>query len=201
MVSGNSLAFTVGGKHAFDVSIPDVAQTQMQGKNEVVLEFHVDDTTGANEVGCQSRVFIKLFCIFAEQHCLMEIYGPWQALMLRNFSVWKFLGEAAIPWHDTEKKGPLWRVWSLESQRFHYPLSAVEHCWVNLPCWHPLTADLFMSSNPGEVGWSGSYIVVICVLNSIETGGQFQHIFISGCTGLLRNCDFAGFCRKIHWWS
>jgi structure-specific recognition protein 1 len=49
MVSGNSLAFTVGGKHAFDVSIPDVAQTQMQGKNEVVLEFHVDDTTGANE--------------------------------------------------------------------------------------------------------------------------------------------------------
>lgn len=87
MVSGNSLAFTVGGKHAFDVSIPDVAQTQMQGKNEVVLEFHVDDTTGANEVGCQSRVFIKLFCIFAEQHCLTEVYGPWQALMLRNFSV------------------------------------------------------------------------------------------------------------------
>ncbi len=87
MVSGNSLAFTVGGKHAFDVSIPDVAQTQMQGKNEVVLEFHVDDTTGANEVGCQSRVFIKLFRIFAEQHCLMEVYGPWQALMLRNFCV------------------------------------------------------------------------------------------------------------------
>ncbi|CAM6011725.1 unnamed protein product [Sphagnum compactum] len=49
VLEGNSLAFTVGGKHAFDVSIPDVAQTQMQGKNEVVLEFHVDDTTGANE--------------------------------------------------------------------------------------------------------------------------------------------------------
>lgn len=49
--AGNSLAFTVGGKHAFDVSIADVSQTQMQGKNEVMLEFHVDDTTGASEVG------------------------------------------------------------------------------------------------------------------------------------------------------
>ena len=46
---GSSLAFTVGGKHAFDVSISDVLQTQMQGKNEVMLEFHVDDTTGASE--------------------------------------------------------------------------------------------------------------------------------------------------------
>lgn len=48
-LEGNSVAFTVGGKHAFDVSISDVSQTQMQGKNEVMLEFHVDDTTGANE--------------------------------------------------------------------------------------------------------------------------------------------------------
>lgn len=48
-LDGSSLAFTVGGKHAFDVSIADVSQTQMQGKNEVMLEFHVDDTTGASE--------------------------------------------------------------------------------------------------------------------------------------------------------
>jgi structure-specific recognition protein 1 len=48
-LEGSSLAFTVGGKHAFDVSISDVSQTQMQGKNEVMLEFHVDDTTGASE--------------------------------------------------------------------------------------------------------------------------------------------------------
>lgn len=38
------------GKHAFEVSMADVAQTQLQGKNDVFLEFHVDDTTGANEV-------------------------------------------------------------------------------------------------------------------------------------------------------
>lgn len=48
-LEGSSLAFSVGGKHAFDVSIADVSQTQMQGKNEVMLEFHVDDTTGASE--------------------------------------------------------------------------------------------------------------------------------------------------------
>ena len=48
-LEGSSLAFTVGGKHAFDVSISDVLQMQMQGKNEVMLEFHVDDTTGASE--------------------------------------------------------------------------------------------------------------------------------------------------------
>jgi hypothetical protein len=44
------LCFNVGSKEAFEVSLADVAQTQMQGKTDVVLEFHVDDTTGANEV-------------------------------------------------------------------------------------------------------------------------------------------------------
>jgi hypothetical protein len=48
--AGNMLSFVVGGKQAFEVSIADVSQTQMMGKNDVVLEFHVDDTTGANEV-------------------------------------------------------------------------------------------------------------------------------------------------------
>lgn len=46
------LSFNVGSKEAFEVSLSDVSQTQLQGKTDVVLEFHVDDTTGANEVCC-----------------------------------------------------------------------------------------------------------------------------------------------------
>lgn len=49
ITTGNMLSFLVGDKHAFEVSIADVSQTQISGKNDVVLEFHVDDT--ANEVG------------------------------------------------------------------------------------------------------------------------------------------------------
>ncbi|OQU77564.1 hypothetical protein SORBI_3009G068400 [Sorghum bicolor] len=48
-INGSMLCFNVGSKEAFEVSLADVAQTQMQGKTDVVLEFHVDDTTGANE--------------------------------------------------------------------------------------------------------------------------------------------------------
>lgn len=48
-LDGNVLAFVVDSKQAFEVSLADVAQTQLQGKNDVMLEFHVDDTTGANE--------------------------------------------------------------------------------------------------------------------------------------------------------
>eukprot|EP00262_Sarcandra_glabra_P010978 TRINITY_DN26688_c0_g1_i1.p1 TRINITY_DN26688_c0_g1~~TRINITY_DN26688_c0_g1_i1.p1 ORF type:complete len:646 (-),score=160.90 TRINITY_DN26688_c0_g1_i1:244-2181(-) len=48
-LNGNMLTFLVGSKQAFEVSLADVSQTQLQGKNEVVLEFHLDDTTGANE--------------------------------------------------------------------------------------------------------------------------------------------------------
>ncbi|KAK4393075.1 FACT complex subunit SSRP1 [Sesamum angolense] len=46
---GNTLTFLCGSKQAFEISLADVAQTQLQGKNDVMLEFHVDDTTGANE--------------------------------------------------------------------------------------------------------------------------------------------------------
>jgi structure-specific recognition protein 1 len=46
---GNTLTFLVGSKQAFEVSLADVSQTQLQGKNDVTLEFHVDDTAGANE--------------------------------------------------------------------------------------------------------------------------------------------------------
>ncbi|KAF8408055.1 hypothetical protein HHK36_007196 [Tetracentron sinense] len=45
----NMLTFLVGSKQAFEVSLTDVSQAQLQGKNDVILEFHVDDTTGANE--------------------------------------------------------------------------------------------------------------------------------------------------------
>ncbi|XP_057863516.1 FACT complex subunit SSRP1 isoform X3 [Cryptomeria japonica] len=48
-LEGNMLTFLVGSRQAFELSLADVSQTQLQGKNEVVLEFHVDDTTGANE--------------------------------------------------------------------------------------------------------------------------------------------------------
>uniref|UniRef100_A0ACD5VEG5 Uncharacterized protein n=1 Tax=Avena sativa TaxID=4498 RepID=A0ACD5VEG5_AVESA len=48
-LDGNMLTFMVGSKQAFEVFLADVSQTQMQGKTDVLLEFHVDDTTGANE--------------------------------------------------------------------------------------------------------------------------------------------------------
>ncbi|KAE8668630.1 FACT complex subunit SSRP1 [Hibiscus syriacus] len=48
--AGNMLTFLTGAKQAFEVSLADMSQTQLQGKNDVILEFHVDDTTGANEV-------------------------------------------------------------------------------------------------------------------------------------------------------
>lgn len=52
LFTGNMLAFKAGSKQAFELSLADVSQTQMQGKNDVLLEFHVDDATGANEVFC-----------------------------------------------------------------------------------------------------------------------------------------------------
>ena len=36
---GNMLTFMVGSKQAFEVSLADVAQTQMQGKTDVLLSF------------------------------------------------------------------------------------------------------------------------------------------------------------------
>ncbi|CAK9175391.1 unnamed protein product [Ilex paraguariensis] len=49
-LNGNMLSFLVDSRQAFEVSLADVSQTQLQGKNDVMLEFHVDDTTGANEI-------------------------------------------------------------------------------------------------------------------------------------------------------
>lgn len=40
---------SIPGSPRSAVSDEDVSQTNLQGKNDVILEFHVDDTTGANE--------------------------------------------------------------------------------------------------------------------------------------------------------
>ncbi|KAL6608323.1 hypothetical protein ACP70R_041386 [Stipagrostis hirtigluma subsp. patula] len=48
-INGHTLCFNVGSKEAFEVSLADVSQSQIQGKTDVLVEFHVDDTTGANE--------------------------------------------------------------------------------------------------------------------------------------------------------
>ncbi|CAN6442317.1 unnamed protein product [Victoria cruziana] len=48
-LNGNMLTFLVGSKQAFEVSVADVSQIHLQGKDDVILEFHLDDTTGANE--------------------------------------------------------------------------------------------------------------------------------------------------------
>ncbi|CAI9283663.1 unnamed protein product [Lactuca saligna] len=54
------LSFLVGSKQAFEVSLADVSQTQLQGKNDVILEFHVDDTTGANEKDSLMEISFQL---------------------------------------------------------------------------------------------------------------------------------------------
>ncbi|XP_021764377.1 FACT complex subunit SSRP1-like [Chenopodium quinoa] len=48
-LNGNMLTFLDGSKQAFELSLADISQTQMQGKTDVLLEFHLDDTSGANE--------------------------------------------------------------------------------------------------------------------------------------------------------
>lgn len=52
----------MGAKQAFEVSLADVAQTHLQGKNDVMLEFHLDDTAGASEV-----TFAFEFLVFCAQ--------------------------------------------------------------------------------------------------------------------------------------
>lgn len=47
-VSGKSLSFSVDGKTTFDVDCADVASASVQ-KNEVMLEFHLDDTMAAQK--------------------------------------------------------------------------------------------------------------------------------------------------------
>ncbi|CAL5345922.1 unnamed protein product [Camellia sinensis] len=40
-LNGNMLTFLVGSKQAFEVSLADVSQTQLQGKNDVILELNL----------------------------------------------------------------------------------------------------------------------------------------------------------------
>ncbi|KAI3670010.1 hypothetical protein L6452_41574 [Arctium lappa] len=49
-ISGNMFFFNVGSKQTFEVSLTNVSQTELQGKEDVVLKFHAADTTSANEV-------------------------------------------------------------------------------------------------------------------------------------------------------
>jgi hypothetical protein len=70
------LTFMVGSKQAFEVSLADVSQTQMQGKTDVLLEFHVDDTTGANEV---------------RKHPLTVSASPSKVYLVIYGAIWHFL--------------------------------------------------------------------------------------------------------------
>lgn len=75
--AGNMLTFLAGSKQAFEVSLADVSQTQLQGKNDVILEFHVDDTTGANEVCCLEFVNNYLKHVICNQ-CSRQLRPFWQ---------------------------------------------------------------------------------------------------------------------------
>ena len=48
-VRGGQLTFAVGSKPAFHVDCADISAVSQQGKTDVLLEFAVDDTTGAME--------------------------------------------------------------------------------------------------------------------------------------------------------
>ena len=48
-VRGSQLVFAVGNKPAFHVNCSDISAVSQQGKTDVLLEFAVDDTTGATE--------------------------------------------------------------------------------------------------------------------------------------------------------
>ncbi|XP_026424225.1 FACT complex subunit SSRP1-like [Papaver somniferum] len=48
-LDGSMLTFKVGSKQGFEVSLADVSLIQMQGKNDVMLQFHEDDNVVANE--------------------------------------------------------------------------------------------------------------------------------------------------------
>ncbi|CAA2984340.1 FACT complex subunit SSRP1 [Olea europaea subsp. europaea] len=55
------VAFLVGSKQSFEISLADVAQTQLQRKNDVMMDFHVDDTTGANEKDSLMEISFHVF--------------------------------------------------------------------------------------------------------------------------------------------
>lgn len=60
-VDGSTLVFKVGGRAAFSVPLPDVSQAQ-QGREEVMLEFPLDDTSA----GAQATPHHSLGCWCAQ---------------------------------------------------------------------------------------------------------------------------------------
>ncbi|KAF5939807.1 hypothetical protein HYC85_020974 [Camellia sinensis] len=69
-LNGNMLTFLVGSKQAFEVSLADVSQTQLQGKNDVILEFHKDSlmeisfhipNSNTQFVGDENHPFAQVF--------------------------------------------------------------------------------------------------------------------------------------------
>ncbi|CAL5340382.1 unnamed protein product [Camellia sinensis] len=78
----NMLTFLVGSRQALEVSLADVSQTQLRGKNDVILEFHVDDTTDSlmeisfhipntntpfvGDENCPARVFLDKIMSMAD---------------------------------------------------------------------------------------------------------------------------------------
>ena len=46
----------MGGRQAFEIAIADLSAAETSGKSDVLLKFHVDDTTGAAEVRRRFRV-------------------------------------------------------------------------------------------------------------------------------------------------
>ena len=48
-VEDSQLSFDVDGKKAFEVTMKDIAQASLQGKNEVAIEFQADDTATATK--------------------------------------------------------------------------------------------------------------------------------------------------------
>lgn len=58
-VDGSTLVFKVGGRAAFSVPLPDVSQAQ-QGREEVMLEFPLDDTVAGARGGPASHCCEKM---------------------------------------------------------------------------------------------------------------------------------------------
>lgn len=81
-VDGSSLVFRIGGRAGFAVPLPDVSQAQ-QGREEVMLEFPLDDTV-AGEAACRSRCarlralrssWFRLFGCFAGRPDTVPLLG------------------------------------------------------------------------------------------------------------------------------
>jgi hypothetical protein len=69
------LSFNVGSKQAFELALADISQATIQGKNEVVLEMHVDDTSGEHEVGTCSPDTCRP-CLSA-----LSVELPWTSIL------------------------------------------------------------------------------------------------------------------------